>query len=157
MKGIETVINFRNYQNSDWASVKRVHDSARKQELKLAGLEDAFLTLEIAAEREGLFDYPGIFVAEEDETVIGFAACTEDELAWLYVAPEKMRCGVGRGLCEYVIKMFPEIKYVEVLKGNLPARKLYEKLGFKFKGREEGKMPGNESFSVQVYSLERAV
>ncbi len=142
------MINIRNYRNSDWMSVNRILDSARKQELKLAGLEKAFLSLEIAAEREGLFDYPGIFVAEEGGSVIGFAACTEDELAWLYVAPEKMRCGVGRGLVEHAIKMYPEIRYVEVLKGNFPARKLYEGFGFELKGMEEGKMPGNESFSV---------
>ena len=47
----------------------------RTLELELAGLKDAFLPLEIAAKREGLFDYPGIFAAEENGSVIGFAAC----------------------------------------------------------------------------------
>lgn len=149
------MISIRNYQDSDWESISRVHDSARMQELELAGLEDAFLPLEIAAKRECLFDYPGIYVAEEEGKVIGFAACTEDEFAWLYVAPEKRRCGVGRSLSEYAMKMHPGIRYVEALKGNLPALKLYEKLGFKLKGIEEGKMPGNEAFTVQVYSLEK--
>lgn len=46
---------------------------------------------------------------------------------------------------------------MEALKGNLPALKLYESLGFRLKGMEEGKMPGNESVMVQVYSLERSV
>lgn len=151
------MIRIRKYQDTDWASISRIHDSARIQELKLAGLEHAFLPLEIAAEREGLFEYPGIFVAEEEGAVIGFTACTEDELGWLYVAPEKMRCGVGRFLSEYAIKMYPGIRYVEALKGNLPALRLYENLGFRLKGMEEGKMPGNESVTVQVYSLERPV
>lgn len=149
------MLTIRNYQTADWPSVSRIHDRARMRELELAGLEEAFLPLEIAAQRENLFDYPGVFVAEEDGEVVGFAACTADELAWLYVAPEKMRRGVGRSLSEYAIKMYPEIRYVEALKGNLPALKLYENLGFQLKGIEEGKMPGNESFSVQVYSLER--
>ena len=151
------MITIRNYQDTDWESISRIHDSARILELELAGLKDAFLPLEIAAKREGLFDYPGIFVAEENGSVIGFAACTEDELAWLYVSPQKMRCGVGRSLSEYAIKMYPGIRYIEALKGNLPALKLYESLGFKLKGIEKGKMPGNESFAVQVYSLERTV
>lgn len=151
------MIRIRKYQDTDWASISRIHDSARIQELKLAGLEHAFLPLEIAAEREGLFEYPGIFVAEEEGAVIGFTACTEDELGRLYVAPEKMRCGVGRLLSEYAIKMYPGIRYVEALKGNLPALRLYESLGFRLKGMEEGKMPGNESVTVQVYSLERPV
>ena len=69
---------------------------ARKIELKLAGLVKAFLPLKVAAEREGLFDYPGLFVAEKGSEVVGFAACTEDELAWLYVDPEYMRRGSDR-------------------------------------------------------------
>ena len=32
----------------------------------------------------------------------GFAACTEEELAWLYVDPEHMRRGIGRGLVEFL-------------------------------------------------------
>ena len=151
------MLMIRNYQDTDWPFICRIHDKARMQELKLAGLEDAFLPLTIAAKRENLFDYPGLFVAQENDTVIGFAACTEDELAWLYVAPEKMRSGVGRSLSEYALKKYPKIRYVEALKGNLPALKLYENLGFKLRGIEEGKMPGNESFTVRVYSLERTV
>ncbi|WP_217958261.1 GNAT family N-acetyltransferase [Acutalibacter muris] len=154
---METVISIRNYQDMDWDSVSSIHDRARRLELELAGLKEAFLPLRIAAEREGLFDYPGLYVAEENGTVIGFAACTEDELAWLYVAPEKMRRGVGRSLSQYAMKMHPGIRYIEALKGNVPALKLYESLGFRLKGIEEGKMPGNESFTVQVYSLERTV
>ncbi|MDE7185709.1 MAG: GNAT family N-acetyltransferase [Lachnospiraceae bacterium] len=149
------MLRIRNYQNTDWESICRIHDSARMQELELADMKDAFLPLMIAAKREHLFDYPGIFVAEEDHAVIGFLACSEDEIAWLYVAPEKMRCGVGRSLCEYAIKKNPGIRYAEALKGNLPALKLYEHLGFNLKRIEEGKMPGNDSFPVQVYSLER--
>ena len=44
-------------------------------------MEEAFLPLSVAAEREGLFAYPGLFAAEQDGQVVGFAACTEDELA----------------------------------------------------------------------------
>ncbi|MDE6972380.1 MAG: hypothetical protein K2P38_04645 [Lachnospiraceae bacterium] len=69
------MITIRNYQDTDWESISRIHDSARTLELELAGLKDAFLPLEIAAKREGLFDYPGIFAAEENGSVIGFAAC----------------------------------------------------------------------------------
>lgn len=154
---VETVISIRNYQDMDWDSVSSIHDRARRLELELADLKEAFLPLRIAAEREGLFDYPGLYVAEEKGTVIGFVACTEDELAWLYVAPEKMRRGVGRSLSQYAMKMHPGIRYIEALKGNVPALKLYESLGFRLKGIEEGKMPGNKSFTVQVYSLERTV
>lgn len=51
--------------------------------------------------------------------------------------------------------MYPDIKYIKVLKGNFSALHLYKKLGFTIKYLEEGKMPGNKSFSVQAYVLER--
>ena len=90
------MVTIRKYAPDDWSSIERIHDEARKIELKLAGLEEAFLPLSIAAQREDLFEYPGIFVAEMEENVVGFAACTEDELAWLYVDPAYMRKGIGR-------------------------------------------------------------
>lgn len=149
------MITIRNYSDSDWHAIERIHDAARKIELNLAGLDEAFLPLRIAAEREGLFDYPGLFVAEEDGQIVGFAACTEDELAWLYVAPDKMRKGIGRMLSEYVLKLVPSIRYIEALKGNEPALALYKSLGFELVGIGKGHMPGNESFAVEVYDLQR--
>ena len=149
------MITVRRYETSDWAAIEQVHDSARKIELRLAGLEDAFLPLAVAAPREGLLEYPGLFVAVEDCTVIGFAACTEDELAWLYVSPEHMRQGVGRRLAEYALRAFPGIRSIEVLKGNEPAMVLYERLGFSLARTEKGQMPGNEAFAVEVCCMER--
>lgn len=145
----------RNYCPSDWDAIQRIHDASRQNELKLAGLESAFLPLKIAAERENLFNYPGIFVAEEAGIVVGFVACTEDELAWLYVAPAYTRRGIGRKLTTYALQQFPGIRYIEALVGNEPARALYESFGFELTGTESGKMPGNEEFSVKVYLLER--
>lgn len=145
----------RNYRLSDWDAIERIHDRSRQVELKLAGLEDAFLPLKVAAEREGLFDYPGIFVAEESGTVLGFAACTDEELAWLYIDPNHMRQGIGRKIIEFALHEFPMIRYIEVLVGNKPAKALYESVGFEVTRIESGKMPGNESFPVRVYILER--
>ena len=145
----------RNYEPADWNAIARIHDSARKIELELAGLPEAFLPLEIAAHQEGLFEYPGLFVAEQEGQVVGFCACTKDELAWLYVDPAQMRAGIGRSLTAHALAAFPDIHYIEALKGNEPARKLYESFGFTVTGTESGQMPGNEDFSVEVYTLFR--
>lgn len=120
----DMAVIIRNYHPADWDSIQRAHDASRQMELTLAGLEDAFLPLKIAAEREALFDYPGIFVAEENGAVVGFAACTEEELAWLYVSPAHMRRGIGRQLMEFVLQQFPKIYYIEALVGNEPAKAL---------------------------------
>ena len=150
-------MRIREYRPTDWERIADIHDRARKAELALAGLEEAFLPLEIAAEREALFEYPGLFVAEEAGTVVGFTACTEEELAWLYVDPDLFRRGIGRALTEFVLERYPSVCSIEALVGNEPARRLYESAGFSLTGIGHGWMPGNESFRVSVYILERSV
>ncbi len=150
-----TQCEIRPYRQEDWNEISRIHDAARMTELTYAGLTDAFLPLEIAAEREGLFDYPGLFVALIDGQIVGFTACDEEELCWLYVDPDRYRQGVGFQLAQYALVQFSEIHSIEVLEGNLPALRLYEKLGFTLEKMVKGKMPGNESFPVEVCCLEK--
>ena len=149
------MLAIRPYRPEDFPGIERVHDRARCVELRYAGLEDAFLPLRIAAEREDLFAYPGLFVAELGGEIAGFAACTQEELAWLYVDPAHARKGVGRALAEHALQRFPGIRRVEVLAGNAPAQALYARLGFVTAATERGRMPGNEAFSVQVDCMER--
>lgn len=149
------MLAIRPYRPEDFPGIERVHDRARRIELRYAGLEEAFLPLRIAAEREDLFAYPGLFVAELGGEIAGFAACTQEELAWLYVDPAHFRKGVGRALAEHALQRFPGIRRVEVLSGNAPAKALYARLGFVTAATERGRMPGNEAFSVQVDCMER--
>ena len=123
-------IIIRPYRDADWPRLCAIHDAARQTELALAGLLDAFLPLEIAAQREGLFSYT-LRVAELDGQAAGFAAFTNDELAWLYVDPALARRGVGRALVA-----------------------LYEGCGFHRRKNLSGRMPGNEAFPVTVHVLE---
>ena len=149
------MLAIRPYRPEDFPGIERVHDRARRVELRYAGLEDAFLPLRIAAEREDLFAYAGVIVAELGWEIAGFAACTQEELAWLYVDPAHFRKGVGRALAEHALQRFPGIRHVEVLSGNAPAKALYARLGFVTAATERGRMPGNEAFSVQVDCMER--
>ena len=50
---------------------------------------------------------------------------------------------------------FPGIGSIEAQKGNEPARRLYEGLGFEVRGIIHGRMPGNETFEVDVYDLRK--
>lgn len=145
-------MEIRPYTQADWPWIAAAHDAARKLELHLAGLDDAFLPLAEAAEREGLFDYT-ILVAADAE-VMGFVAFTEEELAWLYVNPAHHRKGIGRALAQAaLVQMGPGPLSVEVLAGNVPALTLYRSLGFTQEEVVYGRMPGNEAFSVTVHCL----
>ncbi len=146
-------IKIRSYVPSDYKYVSEIHDASRKIELSMASLDDAFLPFSICAEREGFFDYPHIDIAVLDDDILAFSAYTDDEFAWLYVSPEMMRKGIGKSLVERAMCTEPNIKYIEVLYGNEPARKLYESLGFCVQGIVKGVMPGNESFEVKVYRM----
>ena len=142
------------YRPEFFDAMCEIHDPARMNELTLAGLKDAFLPLTVAAEREGLFDYI-VDAALMDGVPVGFCAYTAEELAWLYVAPEHVRKGIGTALIENAIKTEPGICELEVLEGNYPARRLYEKMGFALKKTVHGIMPGNEEFHVTVWCMAR--
>lgn len=92
-----------------------------------------------------------------DNQVVGFCAYSEDELAWLYVLPEKMRIGIGKQLVAHALDIEKSLYYVETLLGNKPAKRLYESFGFLVKEILSGKMPGNEQFQVKVYSMYRDI
>ena len=130
-------IKIREFQKKDFNDLCVIHDQARKQELKAANLEAAFNPLKIAAIEEDLFSY-NIYVA-----------FSNDELAWLYVDPSFQKQGIGSKLIEFSLTKMKRPTYLEVLTGN-PAKSLYLHKGFKFLKHESGKMPGNETFHVEV-------
>lgn len=145
------------YSGVYWEDICRIHDAARRVELALASLEEAFLPLELVAESEGLFEYKHLDVALVEGRVAGFCAYSEEEMAWLYVAPEMQRRGIGRRLVAHALDTERQLYYVEALYGNEPARRLYESFGFELREILSGKMPGNERFEVRVYSMYRKV
>ena len=75
------MLTIRPYRPADWPRLQEIHDPARRNELALAGMPDAFRPLAEVAEEEGLFDYPHLDVAEVNGTAAGFAAYTDEELA----------------------------------------------------------------------------
>jgi ribosomal protein S18 acetylase RimI-like enzyme len=148
-------IVIRNYKQQDWARIEEIHDTSRKLELNLAGLDDAFVPLEQAAVNEGLFDYM-VCVALINDNVVGFVAFSENEIAWLYVSPESMRRGVGKSLIMHVMNSTVQRPIeLEVLAGNSPALQLYNSMGFETTETCSGAMPGNESFEVTVHCMQQ--
>ena len=145
-------MRIRSYHEDDWPRISEIHDLARVDELRGANLQEAFLPLEVAAEREDLFDYD-ILVADKDGFVVGFVAYSQDELTWLYVDPAYYRTGVGGLLVRSALAERPGGLCIEVLQGNEAALDFYKSIGFVESKIVSGWMPGNENYSVIVHCL----
>ena len=144
-------IVIRPYEAADWAEICRIHDAARLDELRGAGLLEAYLDLEATFENEGLFD-DEVWVAEADGRVAGFIAGSSGEITWAYVDPALYRRGVGRALLQHMLDRATGPVELEVLAGN-SARAFYEALGFVLETTTTGKLAGNEAFQATGHTL----
>ncbi|WP_422991982.1 GNAT family N-acetyltransferase [Undibacterium sp. Di24W] len=149
---MRNTLKIRPYTSADWTRVCAIHDAARIDELKAAGLTEAFLMLAETAENEGFHEYE-IQVAEYEGNVLGFVAFSADELAWLYVDPIFYGKGVGSALIDAALTTCAGPMTAEVLDGNHAAIAIYKKAGFVEIGRAQGHMPGNDAFAVSVTEL----
>jgi len=86
---------------------------------------------------------PNVWVTEIDNIVVGFFSCTFDkekkigEITYNGVSPEAKGNGIGTKQMNYLINNFKK-KGMEILivstglnEGHAPARRMYEKVGFK--------------------------
>ena len=148
-------LSIRPYEPRDWDDVQRIHDAARLDELRGAGLLEAYLDLAATYENEGLFD-DEVWVAEVDGAVAGFIAGSVGpdggEITWIYVDPGRYRRGIGRALVEHFVARSGGRVVLEVLDGNA-AREFYEALGFVLESTTTGNLAGNESFTATGHTL----
>jgi ribosomal-protein-alanine N-acetyltransferase len=85
---------------------------------------------------------PGTFVfAAENGFILVRAGGGEAEVLTLAVAPDARRYGTGTALVEaaahHALGLGARVLFLEVGVGNLPARSLYERLGFALAGRRK--------------------
>lgn len=147
------MLKLRTYNSEDWDAISVIHDRARLDELRASVGIAAFLSLAATAENEGLFEGE-VWVACENETVVGFIAFADDEVTWLYVSPDHYRQGVGRSLLRHAIARCGTIVSTSVLSGNVAALQLYLSEGFRILETKTGKLNGNESFPATGHILE---
>jgi len=125
----ESEVLLRGYHPDDWPGVCRVHDAARVLELAAGGVDPAaFRTMEEAAERDEFFRSLTI-VACLGERVVGFVSWNGDYITWLYVAPDRLRRGIGRRLISAAIERIGPAAWTSLIAGNEPALALYRQAG----------------------------
>lgn len=147
------MLTIRHSTPSDLPSIISIYGKARKVELLLAGFEDSFS----AMTKDIISDYQQsgtVLVAEESGRVLGFAAYSQTTLDWLYVDPLFAHRGIGYALVQAILREHGSSPIrIRVLVGNTPAKKLYEKCGFRLVSQVSGTLP-DISRTVQVFSME---
>ena len=123
------MLTYRQYQESDWKSICRVHDRARPDEPRGSCDPRAFVPIEQDKEVEDL-KTSRKFVACDDEKVVGFVGVDDKYLAWLYIDPSHYGRGIGRELLKIGIHEIGAGAWTIVLDGNQKAISLYESEGF---------------------------
>jgi ribosomal protein S18 acetylase RimI-like enzyme len=126
---MSSTVTIRWYVPEDWASVARIHDLARVQEIACGGIDPrAFRPMsEVAAEDE--FFVSKTLVACDSDEVIGFVSWNIDYITWLYVDPPQQRRGIGRKLLSEAIARIGPQAWVNVIGGNQPAIAIYRSVG----------------------------
>jgi len=137
-------LTIREYAESDWEGVCRVHDRARPLEfLGNPGFtaDHPIRSLAQAAEEDGFFR-SRTAVAISQAGIIGFASVDGAYLGFLYVAPDYHRRGVGRALFRYVMPWMGAEGYTSVAATNAPAIALYLSAGMELACRFPGEAEG---------------
>ena len=70
-----------------------------------------------------------VWIAEDDERVIGFAALSHGVLNHIYVAPEAQNAGVGKALLDRAKERMPRGFTLWTFQANERARRFYEREG----------------------------
>ena len=146
------MLTIRAYEAADWTALCHIHDRARLDELCLTVGVDGFRTLQQAAEEEGLFAGE-LWVACENDCVVGFIAFKPDEITWLYVETRRYREGVGRRLLRFALTRCDDVVRTQCLQGNTPAYELYRSEGFRLERIVAGGLAGAENVPAVAMTL----
>ena len=120
----------RKYKDSDFDQLCHVMDRARMQELKTANMEQVFVQLRDAPYLEYLLECK-IYVAADEDKVVGFIGLKPHELSFLYVDPTFQKHGVGNKLMAFALDQLERPIKLDVFTANFAAKALYEKYGFR--------------------------
>lgn len=142
-------ILIRDYRLQDWPAICRVHDRSRPDELRGSFDPRAFVPLAQDPEA-GYIASCDMFVAEDGDTVVGFAGIDDPYLAWLYVDPAYYRRGIGRALLRHCLARLGKDAWTYACGNNTAALTLYESEGFVIESRYTGTNAGFQGPSARL-------
>lgn len=118
------------YEKQYFDQLGMVMDKARMQELKSENLEQVFVAFRDAPYLDYLMSCK-IFLAFEDEKLVGFIGFKPGKIEFIYVDPDKQGRGIATMLMEKALNELKRPIKLEVFTNNKQAKSLYKKFGFK--------------------------
>lgn len=118
------------YEKQYFDQLVMVMDKARMQELMSENLEQVFVAFRDAPYLDYLMSCK-IFLAFEDEKLVGFIGFKPGKIEFIYVDPDKQGRGIATMLMEKALNELKRPIKLEVFTNNKQAKSLYKKFGFK--------------------------
>lgn len=118
------------YEKQYFDQLGMVMDKARMQELMSENLEQVFVAFRDAPYLDYLMSCK-IFLAFEDEKLVGFIGFKPGKIEFIYVDPDKQGRGIATMLMEKALNELKRPIKLEVFTNNKQAKSLYKKFGFK--------------------------
>jgi ribosomal protein S18 acetylase RimI-like enzyme len=91
-------------------------------------------------------DWDWGLVAEAEGAVVGFVASSGTRIDQLFVDPDHQKLGIGTSLLVAALQRLPQAATLTVFEENKPARRFYEKHGF----REMHRFLNEEARAVEL-------
>jgi ribosomal protein S18 acetylase RimI-like enzyme len=145
-----TAVLLRSYKPDDWEAVREIYDLSKPDEMRGSVDLATIRPLEQDEAHVALFNKASIVVAEGAGQVVGFGGHQDHRIEWVYVHPAHRRKGVASALVRCLLSQMRGTVTLNVAVNNIPARRLYEGLGFRRDREFVGKFNGQD---VNVITL----
>ena len=122
-------MKIKSYEKQYFAQLGAVMDKARMQELEAENLEPVFVAFRDAPYLDYLLSCK-IYVALEDEKLMGFIGFKSGKIEFIYVDPNAQGRGIATKLIEKTLDELKRPVSLEVFTNNNRAKALYKKFGF---------------------------
>jgi ribosomal protein S18 acetylase RimI-like enzyme len=146
-------MKLRRFKKEDWKAINTIYNLSKPDEMR--GSVDLRALIPIEEDEKGiaLFNDSQIFVAEENETILGFGGHKANYISWLFVHPDHRRRRVAHMIIDHILSKLTGTIKLNVGKHNKAAKSLYAKYGFKIEREFTGNFNGykSEALTMSLY------
>jgi ribosomal protein S18 acetylase RimI-like enzyme len=136
-------MRMRSYRSEDWVAVCEIYNLSKPDELLGAVDPSSIPRLEADPDMQALFRGSEILVVEDTGHVAGFGGSRGSFITWLFVHPAFRRRGIATALIRNMLARLKAPVTLNVMASNIPARALYESVGFSVEREFQGTFQGN--------------